>query len=158
MPLRPLMEGAEWEGLVSKITDYGFFVRMGDEQHMGLVHVSSLCEERLDTEDVPDFIEETVGPVGSKVRVQVLSLQFKGKKRVSLQLLDVISRDQMEDIVFARPRDKAPVEVPGVDRYNDELPQPGDETAPMIEDDDMRALVDSGFSLAEGLVIEEVEH
>ena len=121
VPLRELTEGSEWEGMVSKITDFGCFVRMGHEQHMGLVHVSSLASERMEKEDVRDFVEQTVGPVGSKVRVLVLGMSFKGNKRVSLQLLDVISRQQMEDIVFARPRDSPPEETahPGVDRYND---------------------------------------
>lgn len=121
VPLRELTEGSEWEGMVSKITDYGCFVRMGHEQHMGLLHVSSLASERMEKEAVRDFVEQTVGPVGSKVRVMVLSMSFKGNKRVSLQLLDVISRQQMEDIVFARPRDSPPQEAahPGVDRYND---------------------------------------
>ena len=52
-------------------------------------------------QDVPDFIEETVGPVGSKVQVEVLRLTFKGQKKTSLRLLDVMTRQRMEDVVFA---------------------------------------------------------
>ena len=45
-----LEEGAEWEGTVSKIVDYGCFVRLGTEQHMGLIHISSLSKERIERE------------------------------------------------------------------------------------------------------------
>ena len=41
---QPLLEGEEWEGLVSKITDYGAFVRLGHEQHIGLVHIRTLAD------------------------------------------------------------------------------------------------------------------
>ena len=141
VPLRELTQGSEWEGMVSKITDYGCFVRMGHEQHMGLVHVSSLAAERMEKEDVRDFVEETVGPVGSQVRVLVLGISFKGTKRISLQLLDVISRQQMEDIVFARPRDAPPegTAYAGVDRYNDL--EPDDE---ILEDEPVDREADDG--------------
>jgi hypothetical protein len=33
-----------------------------------------------------------------QVRVRVMSLEFKGKRAVSLKLLDVLSRDRAEDI------------------------------------------------------------
>ena len=42
----PLVKGEEYEGLISKITDYGFFVRIGHEQHMGLVHIRIAIQER----------------------------------------------------------------------------------------------------------------
>ena len=98
---RELEVGSRWEGLISKITDYGFFVKMGHEQHMGLVHIRTLSEERLPRETIEDWVEESVGPIGSKVQVEVLRLEFKGTKRTSLRLLDVIQRQHMEDLVFA---------------------------------------------------------
>jgi predicted RNA-binding protein with RPS1 domain len=102
--MREAAEGSEWEGLIAKITDYGCFVRMGHEQHMGLIHISSLAgDDRID--DVAEYIEERVGPVGSKVRCSVVSTSFKGTKRISLKLLDVVQKQNMEDLVFARPGD-----------------------------------------------------
>ena len=98
---RKLEIGDVWEGLISKVTDYGFFVKMGHEQHIGLVHISDLVQERLPREDVEPWIEENVGPVGSKVQVEVLKLEFKKAKRTSLRLLDVVQRQHMEDLVFA---------------------------------------------------------
>ena len=78
-----LSEGSEWEGQVEEITDFGCFVRLGRlgvQRHRGLLHVSGLSEERLEPAAVPDYVEETVGPVGSKVRVLVRSLEYKGRR------------------------------------------------------------------------------
>ena len=47
-----------------------------------------------------DWIEREVGPVGSKVVVEVLGLEFKGQKRTSLRLKDG-SRQYMEDLVVS---------------------------------------------------------
>ncbi|EOD17574.1 hypothetical protein EMIHUDRAFT_243966 [Emiliania huxleyi CCMP1516] len=92
-----LSEGSEWEGQVEEITDFGCFVRLGRlgvQRHRGLLHVSGLSEERLESAAVPDYVEETVGPVGSKVRVLVRSLE----PRVSLQLLEVLSRQSASEL------------------------------------------------------------
>ena len=98
---RMLEVGDEWEGLLSKITEYGVFVKMGHEQHMGLIHVSELTKERMPRDHIPRWIEENVGPVGSKVRVEVLRLEFRGVKRTSLRMIEVITQQNMEDLVFA---------------------------------------------------------
>ena len=97
---KPLKVGEQWEGLVSKITDYGFFAKLGHEQHMGMVHISTLTTDRIPKMEIAGWIEENVGPVGSKVRVEVLTLEHKGVKRTSLRLLDVIQKQHMEDLVF----------------------------------------------------------
>ena len=107
---RELELGAVWEGRVSEITHFGAFVRMGHEQHMGLIHVSSLLTERVEQHLATEAVEEAVGPVGAQVRVLVKSLQYKGTPRVSLTLLDVINRQSREefldDVVLKRqPRD-----------------------------------------------------
>ena len=111
---RDLKVGQEWEGLISKITDYGFFCKLGHEGHLGLVHIRTLTPERLPRDEVADWIEEVVGPIGSKVRVSVLSLQHRGQKRTALNLLDVMTRQHMEDLVFA----PGPRRMAGVDRDN----------------------------------------
>mmetsp|Transcript_54209 Transcript_54209/g.118218 ORF Transcript_54209/g.118218 Transcript_54209/m.118218 type:complete len:167 (-) Transcript_54209:189-689(-) len=99
-----LQVGAVWSGKIVKIVNFGCFVSLGMEEHMGLIHISSLTKERLEREDVEAYIEDNVGPIGSKVSVEVLSLEFKGNKRTSLKLLEVLSQDSVEDIeekVFA---------------------------------------------------------
>ena len=96
-----LASGDVWTGLVFKLTDYGAFVKLGHEQHIGLVHVKTLSEERLPRESVVGFLEEVVGPVGSKVSCEVLSLEHRGQKQVSLKLLEVVKQQHMEDLVFA---------------------------------------------------------
>lgn len=50
---------------------------------------------------VAQWIEDEVGPVGSKVKVMIQQVERAGQKRVSLKLLDVIRRERMEDVVFA---------------------------------------------------------
>lgn len=103
----PLIKGEEYDGLISKITDYGFFVKIGHEQHMGLVSIRTLSRERLPRAEIMEWIEREVGPVGSKVVVEVLSLEFKGEKRTSLRLKDVLARQHMEDLVVMCPRLKS---------------------------------------------------
>ena len=178
VPPAELVPGSERDGLVSKITDYGCFVKLANENRMGLVHISTLAPERLEKEEVPEFIESQIGPVGSKVRVKVMSVGYRGQKRVSLQLLDVISKQHIEDIVFARPGDdpRGETEWAGVDRYNDiddddeeaggELDE--EDALPAMEEDDfddddfddeadpLEALSASGFVLQDGLQIEDV--
>ena len=99
---QPLVLGEAYDGLVSKITDYGCFVKIGGaEQSLGLVHVGTLSDERIDADEVMDFVEECTGPPGSKVRVIVTSLEYKGQPRVSLKLVEVITKQELQDIVFA---------------------------------------------------------
>ena len=185
VPAAELVPGCERDGLVSKITDYGCFVKLANENRMGLVHISTLAPERLEKEEVPEFIESQIGPVGSKVRVKVTSVGYRGQKRVSLQLLDVISKQHIEDIVFARPGDdpRGGTEWAGVDRYDDvdEEDEEGEEAGgeadeedalPAMEEEDfdgddfdeddgdeadpLEALSASGFVLQDGLQIEDV--
>jgi predicted RNA-binding protein with RPS1 domain len=102
-PREPSVD-SEWDGLVAKITDYGCFIRMGHEQHMGLIHISQLAgDNKIPRSEAEQFVESATGPVGSKVRCSVLSTSFKGNKRISLKLIDVVQKQHMEDLVFARP-------------------------------------------------------
>ena len=96
---RELESGAIWEGRVSEITHFGAFVRMGHEQHMGLIHVSTLFTERVEPEEAAEAIEEAVGPVGALVRVLVKSTQYRGAPRVSLTLLEVLNRQSREEFL-----------------------------------------------------------
>ena len=83
---------------IYKITDYGAFVKVGHEQTIGLMHIATLAgDERVPKDTIPDWVEENVGPVGSKVRCEVLQLEFRGAKRISLRLLDVVTRQRMDE-------------------------------------------------------------
>ena len=98
---RELAVGDKWDGLILKISDFGFFVRMGHEQHTGLVHIKTLVEERLARDTVASWLEENIGPVGSQVSVEILSLEYRGQKQTSLKLLEVVKQQRMEELVFA---------------------------------------------------------
>ena len=101
---RPVTAGTEWDGVVNEITNYGCFVRMGHEQYSGLVHISTLLSEskkRVRPEDVKRHVEAEVGPVGTPVRVMVIRTTFKGKPQIGLQFLNVIVKEDIEDVVFA---------------------------------------------------------
>ena len=54
-----LTAGTERDGLVSKITEFGCFVKLVNENRMGLVHVSTLAPDRLEKDEVPEFIIES---------------------------------------------------------------------------------------------------
>ena len=53
-------KGDEMEGLISKITDYGCFVRLGHAHDMGLVHMRTLSRERVPRPEIEDWIEREV--------------------------------------------------------------------------------------------------
>ena len=88
-------------GLIFKLTDYGAFVKLGHEQHIGLIHVKTVSSERLPREQVAEYLEDAIGPIGSKVSCEIISLQYRGRKQVSLRLLEVVKQQRMEDLVFA---------------------------------------------------------
>ena len=134
-PPAELVPGSERDGLVSKITDFGCFVSLSNENRMGLVHISTLAPDRIERDEVPEFIESQIGPVGSKVRVKVMSLGYRGQERIGLQLIDVISKQHIEDMVFAKPGDdvREETEWAGVDRYND---IDDDEEEGVVEDEE----------------------
>ena len=131
---------------MSKITDYGCFISLANENRMGLVHISTLAPDRLEKEEVPEFIESQIGPVGSKVRVKVMSIGYRGQKRISLQLIDVISKQHIEDMVFAKPGDdpREDTEWVGVDRYND-MDGEEEEGAGLDEEDALPAMEEEDF-------------
>ena len=132
---------------MSKITDYGCFISLANENRMGLVHISTLAPDRLEKEEVPEFIESQIGPVGSKVRVKVMSIGYRGQKRISLQLIDVISKQHIEDMVFAKPGDdpREDTEWVGVDRYNDMDGEEEEEGGGVDEEDALPAMEEEDF-------------
>jgi polyribonucleotide nucleotidyltransferase len=72
--------GMIYEGRVAKLMDFGAFVNILPGKD-GLVHISQICEERV--EKVSDKLSE-----GDKVRVKVLEVDRQGRIRLSMKAVD----------------------------------------------------------------------
>ena len=69
--------GKIYEGKVAKLMDFGAFVTILPGKD-GLVHVSQICEERV--ENVSDKLSE-----GEMVKVKVLEIDKQGRIRLSMK-------------------------------------------------------------------------
>ncbi len=72
--------GAVYEGKVARLMDFGAFVTILPGKD-GLVHISQICEERV--EKVSDKLSE-----GDKVKVKVLEVDKQGRIRLSMKGVD----------------------------------------------------------------------
>ncbi len=72
--------GQIYEGTVARLMDFGAFVTILPGKD-GLVHISQICEERV--ERVSDKLKE-----GDNVRVKVLEVDRQGRIRLSMRGLD----------------------------------------------------------------------
>jgi len=72
--------GMIYEGRVAKLMDFGAFVNILPGKD-GLVHISQICEERV--EKVSDKLSE-----GDRVRVKVLEVDRQGRIRLSMKAVD----------------------------------------------------------------------
>ena len=72
--------GMIYEGRVAKLMDFGAFVNILPGKD-GLVHISQICEERV--EKVSDKLNE-----GDNVRVKVLEVDRQGRIRLSMKAVD----------------------------------------------------------------------
>jgi polyribonucleotide nucleotidyltransferase len=72
--------GTIYEGRVAKLMDFGAFVNILPGKD-GLVHISQICEERV--EKVSDKLSE-----GDNVRVKVLEVDRQGRIRLSMKAVD----------------------------------------------------------------------
>ena len=72
--------GKIYEGRVAKLMDFGAFVNILPGKD-GLVHISQICEERV--ENVSDKLSE-----GEFVRVKVLEVDKQGRVRLSMKAVD----------------------------------------------------------------------
>jgi small subunit ribosomal protein S1 len=102
------------EGEVTKIVPFGAFVRVADGIE-GLVHISKLSEQHVETAD-------QVVQVGERVRVKVEDVDI-GRRRVSLSMRGV-------EAAAAEPEIEAEVEPAAV-----EAPEPAPESEPEPEPD-----------------------
>ncbi len=72
--------GAVYDGVVKKIMDFGAFVEILPGKD-GLVHISQICEERVDK--VTDKLAE-----GDVVKVKVLEIDRQGRIRLSMKAIE----------------------------------------------------------------------
>ncbi|MEO1924929.1 MAG: S1 RNA-binding domain-containing protein, partial [Gammaproteobacteria bacterium] len=72
--------GKIYEGKVQKLMDFGAFVNILPGKD-GLVHISQICEERV--ENVSDKLSE-----GDMVKVKVLEVDRQGRVRLSMKAVN----------------------------------------------------------------------
>ncbi|MEZ6194895.1 MAG: 30S ribosomal protein S1 [Planctomycetota bacterium] len=75
--------GEELEGVVTKITNFGVFVEIGDDLE-GLMHISELSDAKVD--DPEDIVN-----VGDKVSVRIIKVNTDERK-IGLSLMEVIEK------------------------------------------------------------------
>jgi polyribonucleotide nucleotidyltransferase len=73
--------GKVYEGKVARIMDFGAFVTILPGRD-GLVHISQICEERV--QSVSDKLKE-----GDQVRVKVLEVDKQGRIRLSMKAVEL---------------------------------------------------------------------
>lgn len=109
--LPTVSDGDQFAGKVRAVCGYGCFVELIPEsakdprdpdvflqqgfdrpwRPIGLLHISSLSAERVS--DVEAFTKAVVGPAGTRVVVSLKSTVFNSKKRISLDLVEVLQRE-----------------------------------------------------------------
>ncbi|KAG2439182.1 hypothetical protein HXX76_004546 [Chlamydomonas incerta] len=101
--LEDVKEGAEYEGTVTTVEEFGAFVNFGSNTN-GLVHISKLSSGF--TKNAKDVVQP-----GQKVTVKVLSVDAE-KKRVSLELKSAVAAaasasEESDDIITEPDREGA---------------------------------------------------
>jgi polyribonucleotide nucleotidyltransferase len=85
--------GAIYEGVVTKILDFGAFVALAPGKE-GLLHISQIAKQRVNK--VEDVLQ-----VGQKVKVKVLPPDEKGRLRLSIRALLEDEQKQQEGVATA---------------------------------------------------------
>lgn len=80
--------GKIYEGRVEKLMDFGAFVNILPGKD-GLVHISQICEERV--EQVSDKLSE-----GEFVKVKVLEIDRQGRVRLSMKAVNAVAEAEAE--------------------------------------------------------------
>ncbi len=70
--------GQMYDGLVSKVMDFGAIVTFLGGTHQGLVHISQIADEHV--ENVTDYVQE-----GQQIRIKVIDIDRQGRIRLSLK-------------------------------------------------------------------------
>ncbi|KAG8463195.1 hypothetical protein KFE25_011192 [Diacronema lutheri] len=109
--LPTVAEGDRFAGRVTRVCAYGAFVEIVPSSSsdprdpdlflqqgfdrpwrpIGLLHISALSSERV--ADVEAFTKAAVGPEGTRVVVALKSTVFNAKKRIALDLVEVLQRE-----------------------------------------------------------------
>ncbi len=105
--------GEELEGEVTKITNFGVFVNIGNDLE-GLMHISELSDSKVEN-------PEEIVHVGDKVLVRIIKVNTEERK-IGLSLMDVVERAETPPPAVERPEeteetkesDKAP-ETPAIE-------------------------------------------
>ena len=88
-----VQEGADYEGKVVRITDFGAFVNILPGKD-GLVHISQIVEERV--ENIHDYLK-----LGDIVKVRVLEIDNAGRIRLSIKALTEAQQAGAKDVAEA---------------------------------------------------------
>jgi polyribonucleotide nucleotidyltransferase len=91
--------GMIYTGKVVRVVDFGAFVKFLGAQD-GLVHISELRNERVGK--VTDVVKE-----GDTVKVKVLSIDDRGKVKLSMRGIDQVTGEQVEPAAPRRPAGEA---------------------------------------------------
>jgi polyribonucleotide nucleotidyltransferase len=91
--------GLIYTGKVVRVVDFGAFVKFLGAQD-GLVHISELRNERVGK--VTDVVKE-----GDTVKVKVLSVDDRGKVKLSMRGIDQVTGEQTEPPAPRRPAPEA---------------------------------------------------
>ncbi len=75
-----------YEGVITKIVDFGAFVKIGNSHNQGLIHISKLSKKFINN------IEDVV-KVGDHVKVKVLKIN-ELKKQISLELITILNEHE----------------------------------------------------------------
>lgn len=92
--------GAEFEGVISTVTNFGFFVRLNELMIDGLVHISSLSSEYYHFDAQRHFLigehSRRVFRIGDNLKVKVKSVNLDERK-IDFDLADIESAGRVED-------------------------------------------------------------
>lgn len=89
--------GTEVEGLVTAITNFGVFVSFGEENIEGLIHISELAWQRIDS---PNELYKT----GDKIKAEIISIEgakvfLSAKKLIKDPWLEASSKYKVGQVV-----------------------------------------------------------
>lgn len=85
--------GEIYEGSVTKVTNFGAFVRL-DVGREGLVHISEIADAYV--KDINEFVKE-----GNKVKVKVVQIKGDGKIDLSIKQARPVPQASFEDKITA---------------------------------------------------------
>lgn len=126
--------GAEFDGVVSTVTNFGFFVRLNDLMIDGLVHISSLSSEYYHFDAQRHFLigehSRRVFRIGDNLKVKVKGVNL-GERKIDFDLADIenagriASRRDLKAIEQERASKKDKAGRKSAGKYNKRGPAKG---------------------------------